>query len=142
MKSHPWVWIPLDAVLAIHDEQIAEHGGIRGVRDLAVVDSALSPPRNLLAYGKPDAAARAAAYAFGLCNNDGFRDGNKRTAYVVAESFLDLNEYEMDAPDEAVVSTRMAVATGVMPEEQLAQWFRSFVRWKSSYFQKQRQHKA
>jgi death-on-curing protein len=128
VKSHPWVWVPLDAVLAIHDEQISEHGGIGGVRDLAVVDSALARPRNLLAYGKPDAAALAAAYAFGLCNNHGFLDGNKRTAYVVAESFLDLNEYGMDAPDEAVVSTMLAVASGVMAEEQLAQWFRSFVR--------------
>lgn len=128
MKSRQWVWVPLDAVLAIHDEQIAEHGGIPGVRDLAVIGSALDWPRNLLAYGKPDAAALAAAYAFGLCNNHGFLDGNKRTAYVVAESFLDLNEHGMDAPDEAVVSTMLAVASGVMPEEQLAQWFRSFVR--------------
>jgi death-on-curing protein len=81
-----------------------------------------------LAYGNPDAAALAAAYAFGLCNNHGFLDGNKRTAYVVAEAFLDLNEFMMDAPDEAVVSTMLAVASGVMSEEQLAKWFRSFVR--------------
>ena len=128
MKSHRWVWVPLDAVLAIHDEQISEHGGMRGVRDLAVVDSALARPRNLLAYGKPDAARLAAAYAFALCNHHGFLDGNKRTAYVVAESFLDLNGYMMDASDEAVVSTMLAVASGVMSEEQLAQWFRSFVR--------------
>ena len=128
MKSRQWKWIPLAAVLAIHDEQISEHGGIGGVRDLAVVDSALARPLNLLAYAKPDAAALAAAYAFGLCSNHGFLDGNKRTAYVVAESFLDLNGYGMDASDEAVVSTMLAVASGVMPEEQLAQWFRSFVR--------------
>jgi len=128
VKSHDWAWVPLDAVLAIHDEQIAEHGGIRGVRDLATVDSALARPRNILAYGNPDAAELAAAYAFGLCGNHGFLDGNKRTAYVVAESFLDLNGYVMDAPDEAVVSTMLAVASGVMAEEQLAKWFRSFVR--------------
>jgi death-on-curing protein len=128
VKSRQWKWIPLAAVLAIHDEQISEHGGIGGVRDLAVVDSALARPLNLLAYAKPDAAALAAAYAFGLCSNHGFLDGNKRTAYVVAESFLDLNGYGMDASDEAVVSTMLAVASGVMPEEQLAQWFRSFVR--------------
>jgi len=128
VKSHRWVWVPLDAVLAIHDEQISEHGGMRGVRDLAVVDSALARPRNLLAHGKPDAARLAAAYAFGPCNHHGFLDGNKRTAYVVAESFLDLNGYMMDASDEAVVSTMLAVASGVMSEEQLAQWFRSLVR--------------
>jgi death-on-curing protein len=127
VKSHPWVWVPLDAVLAIHDEQISEHGGIRGVRDLAAVDSALARPRNLLAYGNPDAAALAAAYAFGLSSNHGLLDGNKRTAYVVAETFLDLNGYGMDAPDEAVVSTMLAVASGAMPEEQLAKWFRSFM---------------
>ncbi len=127
MNSRMWTWIPLDAVLAIHDEQIAEHGGIGGVRDLAVVDSAVARPRNLLAFGNPDAAALAAAYAFGLCSNHGFLDGNKRTAYVVAEAFLDLNGYAMDAPDEAVVHTMMAVAAGVMREEDLAKWFRTFV---------------
>ena len=128
MKSRRWVWGPLGAVLAIHDEQISEHGGIRGVRDLAMIDSALARPRNLAAYKNADAAALAAAYAFGLCGNHGFVDGNKRTAWVVAETFLDLNGYAMDAPDEAVVNTMMAVASGVMTEKQLAKWFRSFVR--------------
>ena len=127
MKPARWVLVRLDAVLAIHDEQISEHGGVGGVRDLGVVDSALARPRNLLAYGKPDAAALAAAYAFGLCTNHGFFDGNKRTAYVVAETLLDLNGYAMQASDEAVVNTMLAVASGVMPEEQLAKWFRSFI---------------
>jgi len=81
-----------------------------------------------MVYGKADLAALAAAYAFGLCNSHGFLDGNKRTAYVVAETFLDLNGYAMDAPDEAVVKTMLAVAAGVMPEVQLAKWFRSFIR--------------
>jgi death on curing protein len=127
MKSRRWRWIPLDAVLAIHDEQISEHGGIRGVRDLASIDSALARPRNLVAYGKPDVAALAAAYAFGLSSNHCFLDGNKRTAYVVAEAFLDLNGYAMDAPDAEIVSTMWAVASGVLPEIQLATWFRSYV---------------
>lgn len=127
MKPDRWIWVPLDAVLAIHDEQISEHGGTRGVRDLAVVDSALARPRNLVSYGKPDAAALAAAYAFGPCNKHGFLDGNKRTAYVVAETFLDLNGYAMTASDEPVVRTMLAVASGVMPEKQLAKWFRSFI---------------
>ncbi|HEV2324489.1 MAG TPA: type II toxin-antitoxin system death-on-curing family toxin [Terracidiphilus sp.] len=127
MKPSRWVWVPLDAVLAIHDEQISEHGGIRGVRDLAGIDSALARPRNLFAYGKPDAAALAVAYAFGLCSNHGFFDGNKRTAYVVAETFLDLNGCAMKATDEEVVSTMLAVASGVMREARLAEWFRSFI---------------
>lgn len=128
MKSRKWVWVALDAALAIHDEQIAEHGGVRGVRDLAIIDSALARPSNLLAYTKADAASLAAAYAFGLCSNHGFLDGNKRTAYVVAETFLDLNGYAVDATDEAVVNTMVTVASGGMPEEQLATWFRTFIR--------------
>lgn len=125
MRRRPWVWVPLNAVLAIHDEQISEHGGVGGVRNLSAVDSALARPRNLVAYGTPDAAALAASYAFGLCNNHGFLDGNKRTAYVVAETFLDLNGYSMSAPDDAVVKTMLAVASGAMPEEKLAKWFRN-----------------
>lgn len=128
MKSPPWRWIPLGAVLAIHDEQISEHGGIPGVRDLAMVESALARPRNLLAYGKPDAGALAASYAFGLCGNHGFFGRNKRTAWVVAETFLDLNGHAVDTTDEAVVSTMMATASGLMPEEQLAQWIRSVIQ--------------
>jgi death-on-curing protein len=127
VKSREWVWVPLEVVLAIHDEQISEHGGIGGVRDLAVIDSALAKPRNLLAYRRPDAAALAAAYAFGLCSHHGFLDGNKRTAYVVAETFLDLNGYAVKASDEEVVRTMLAVASGVMHEAQLAKWFRSFM---------------
>lgn len=127
MTPHRWLWVPLAAVLAIHDEQVSEHGGIRGVRDLAVIDSALARLRNLLAYGKPDAARLAAAYVFGLCNHHGFFDGNKRTAYVVAETFLDLNGYAMGASDEEVVSTMLAVASGVMPESRLTKWFRSSI---------------
>jgi death-on-curing protein len=127
MKPRQWIWIPLGAVLAIHDEQIAEHGGIRGVRDLALIEAALAKPRNLIAYAKPDAAALAAAYAFGLCNCHGFLDGNKRTAYVVAETFLDLNGYRVDASDEQVVNTMLSNASGVMSEAKLAEWFRSFI---------------
>ena len=127
MKPHRWLWIPLNAVLAIHDEQISEHGGIPGIRDLAVIESALARPRNLVAYGKPDAAALAAAYAFGLCRNHGFFDGNKRTAYVVAETFLDLNGYSMEASDEEVVRKMVAVASGVTSQAQLAKWFQSFL---------------
>jgi death-on-curing protein len=127
VKSRRWTWIPLPAVLAIHDQQVSEHGGIPGARDLGVIESALARPRHLLAYGKPDAAALAAAYAFGLCRNHGFFDGNKRTAWVVAETFLDLNGLAVQASDEAVVSTMLSVAAGVMTEKQLAKWFRSFI---------------
>ncbi|MGC8550447.1 MAG: type II toxin-antitoxin system death-on-curing family toxin [Acidobacteriaceae bacterium] len=128
MSTCAWVWISLKAVLAIHDEQISEHGGPGGVRDLGVVESAVARPMHLMAYGEPDAAAIAAAYTFELCRNHGFVDGNKRTAYVVAETFLVLNGYAMDAPDEAVVETMLAVASGSMSEEELVEWFRLFLR--------------
>jgi death on curing protein len=118
---------PLDAVLAIHDESISEHRGVRGIGDLAVVDSALARPLNLLASRKPDAARLAAAYAFRLCNKHGFLDGNKRTALVVAETFLDLNGFEVTASDEQVVRTMLELASSVMLEEQLAKWFRSLI---------------
>jgi death-on-curing protein len=120
-----WIWVPLDAVLAIHDEHIAEHGGIAGVRDLAVVDSALARPRNVAASHKSDAAELAAAYVFGLCDGRGFRHGRRRTAYVVAETFLDLNGYAVTASDEQVVKTMRSVASGVIPEGVLAKWFRT-----------------
>jgi death-on-curing protein len=115
-------------VLAIHDEQIAEHGGASGVRDLAVIDSALARPQNLLAYRKPYAAALAAAYAFGLCGNRGFLDRNKRTAWAVAETFLNLNGHIINASDDAVVSTMQATAAGQMPEDQLAKRIRSLLQ--------------
>jgi len=128
VSNRAWVWIPLRAVLAIHDEQISEHGGPGGIRDLGVVESAVARPMHLMAYGEPDAAAIAASYAFGLCRNHGFVDGNKRTAYVVTEVFLVLNGYVMEASDEAVVETMLAVASGSMTEEELVEWFRLFVR--------------
>lgn len=127
MKPRRWAWIPLDAVLAIHDEQISEHGGVPGARDLGVIESALARPRNRLAYGKPDAAALAAAYAFGLCRNHGFFDGNKRTAWVIAETFLDLNGYAVRASDESVVRSMLSVAAGTTPEKEFAEWFRSVI---------------
>ncbi len=77
-----WRWVAKDVVLAIHDRQIAEHGGTSGIRDVGIVDSALARPQNLDAYGQPDIADLAAAYAYGIAKNHGFADGNKRTAWV------------------------------------------------------------
>lgn len=77
-----WRWVAKDVVLAIHDRQIAEHGGTSGIRDVGLVDSALARPQNLDAYGQPDIADLAAAYAYGIAKNHGFADGNKRTAWV------------------------------------------------------------
>ncbi len=110
--------------MAIHDEQIAEHGGLGGVRDIALIQSALARPRNLAAYGDPDAAALAAAYAHALARNHGFLDGNKRTAFVTALVFLLANGAELTASDAESVVTMLTVAAGQMAEEALAEWLR------------------
>jgi death-on-curing protein len=123
-----WRWIKESSVLAIHDEQIAEHGGLAGMRDLPLLQSALARPQNLLAYGNPDLADLASSYAIGIARNHAFLDGNKRTAWVVAETFLLKNGYELIASDRDGVTTMLAVADGTMSEPELAIWFRTYIR--------------
>jgi len=119
-----WIWIGSDVARAIHLEQLAEHGGPAGVRDKAGLESAMARARNLAAYGKPDAAALAAAYAFGIARDHAFVDGNKRTAAVVAETFLVLNGYILAATDAELVVAFQALAAGELSETELADWFR------------------
>lgn len=95
-----------------------------GVRDQGALESALARPRNLSAYGEPDAAALAAAYAYGIARNHPFVDGNKRTAAVVSETFLIVNGYSLTATDAEVVVAFVALAAGELGEEELADWFR------------------
>jgi death-on-curing protein len=123
-----WKWVTENTVLAIHDEQLAEHGGMTGVRDMGLLQSALDRPQNLAAYGAPDVADLAAAYAFGISRNHGFLDGNKRTAFVVAYVFLLDHGYDLIASDQEAVITMLAVSAGEMPEEELAVWFRGYIR--------------
>lgn len=118
-------WISEAAVFAIHDEQIAEHGGLAGVRDRPHLLSALARPKNIQAYGNHDLADLAAAYAFGIARNHPFLDGNKRTAWVVAETFLLKNGYELIANDSDGVMEMLAAADGSMPEPEFAAWLRS-----------------
>ena len=120
-----WVWVDQDVVLAVHEAQIAEHGGASGVRDTGLLESALARPLNLDAYGRPDAAALAAAYACGIAKNQPFIDGNKRTALVIAETFLELNGCELRADDVGCVETMLQVAAGTMDEDGMAEWIRS-----------------
>ena len=122
--SEPWIWVTLDVALAAHLEQLSEHGGGEGVRDERLLDSAMARPQNLLAYGTPDAAALAAAYAFGIARNHPFVDGNKRTAAVVSETFLALNGYVLSATDAELVVAFLALAAEDLSEEELADWFR------------------
>lgn len=126
--SRDWEWVTLDVALAAHGEQIAEHGGGEGVRDVGLLDSAMARPRNLAAFEDPDAAALAAAYAYGIARNHPFVDGNKRTAAVVSETFLLLNGYALGANDAEVVVAILALAAGELSEEELIDWFRHHVK--------------
>ena len=120
-----WRWVNATVVQAIHDRQLAEHGGLSGIRDQGAVASALARPENLAAYGELDAAALAAAYVFSLARNHGFSDGNKRTAWVVARLFLADNGYRLRFDPVDAVMLVQAVAAGTMQEDSLAAWFRA-----------------
>lgn len=111
-------------VLALHDEQLAEHGGPPGMRDEGLLESTLARPPNLLAYGTPDLAALAAAYASGIVRDHPFADGNKRVSLVVTELFLALNGSALDATDAECVSMWRLLAAGSVSEEDLAIWLR------------------
>ncbi|KZX90122.1 death-on-curing protein [Erythrobacter sp. HI0037] len=122
--TRKWVWIATEVALAAHSEQLAEHGGGDGIRDAGMLDSAMARPQNLAQYGDPDAAALAAAYAYGIARNHPFTDGNKRTAAVVSETFLMLNGYALGATDAELVVAFVALAAGELGEDELADWFR------------------
>jgi death-on-curing protein len=120
----PWCWLSPEVLMAVHEEQLAEHGGAAGVRDQGLFESALARPQQVARYGEPDAADLAAAYAFGLVRNHPFIDGNKRTAYVSAELFLAMNGFGMVASDESAVLTTLALAASDIDEAAFAAWLR------------------
>ena len=120
-----WTWVAPDVVLAVHDRQLAEHGGGEGVRDEGLLSSALARPENAVAYGTPDVADLAAAHAFGIARNHAFVDGNKRTAWVVARLFLALNGVALKFEPAEAISAMEALASGVADEPRLAAWFRA-----------------
>ena len=122
-----WVWLNRAVIIAIHEVQLAEHGGGTGVRDAGLLDSALGKPQQLNNYGEPppDAAALAASYGYGISRNHPFIDGNKRTGYVAAELFLRLNGWRLNADDASCVVTMLAVAAGDITEEAFAAWLRA-----------------
>jgi death-on-curing protein len=119
-----WRWVGAAVVYAVHDRQLAEHGGRSGIRDRNAVEAALARPQQLVSYGEPDIADLAAAYAYGLARNHGFMDGNKRTAWVVARLFLADNGYQLHFDPVEAVRITEALAAGTIEERQLAQWFR------------------
>jgi death on curing protein len=120
-----WVWIEPSAMFAVHEEQLAEHGGAGGLRDAGLLESALAKPRHLVSYGEPDAADLAAAYGFGLARNHPFVDGNKRTAFVAVELFLALNGWVLNADDANCVLTMLSLAAGELNEAGFAAWVRT-----------------
>ncbi len=120
-----WTWVVESVALAIHEAQLAEHSGMVGIRDEGLFLSAMARPQNVAAYAEcPDVADLAAVYAFGPARNHPFLDGNKRTAFVVMELFLNLNGWTLEADDAECISTMESVAAGEVAEKKLAEWLR------------------
>jgi death-on-curing protein len=119
------VWVLDEVVEAIHKRQLAEHGGAAGMRDAGALASALARPKQLAAYAEHGISLTqlAAAYAFGIARNHPFADGKKRTAFVVALLFLQLNGYTVSASQEEKFEVFMALASGRLGEDELASWF-------------------
>ena len=121
-----WQWVQRETVFAIHDKQLAVHGGLDGIRNLNAVESALERAKNIDAYGNPppDVADLAAAYIYGIATGHGFNDGNKRTAWVIGRLFLMINDQTLVFDQVEAINFMMAVAAGTMSEPQAAQWIR------------------
>ena len=118
-------WLDSRDANAVHDRQLAEHGGGIGLRDAGLLESALTRPVNQWTYGEDDPAALAAAYAFGIARNHPFVDGNKRTAWVLARLFLAINEHKLQFNPAEAIQMMLALAAGDLAEAAAAQWFRS-----------------
>ena len=122
------VWVPLPAVLAIHDRQIARHGGAPGLRDQALLEMGCARAMNLAAYTDAGLAEMAAAYSFGISKAQAFVDGNKRTAFVTALTFLRLNGYGFRPDPVDGVRMMEALATGEVSEADFARWLTTGIR--------------
>ncbi len=123
-----WRWIDRRALLLLHDESIAEHGGAAGIRDQGLLESALARPLNVAAYGEPDLADLAASYGVGLAKNHAFVDGNKRAAFLAVGLFLALNGHRLVASQAEATLTMLDVAAGVIDEATFAAWLRDHIQ--------------
>ena len=123
----PWRWINRAVLIAVHEMQLAEHGGGAGLRDANLLESALSRPLNLAACGSPDVCALAAAYGYGISRNYAFIEGNKCTALVATELFLRLNGWRLIVSDADCALTMLSLASGELSEDDFAAWLRSHV---------------
>ena len=126
MLTREWRWVREDVVFAIHEMQLARHGGLAGIRDRNVIESALARPMQQSVCGDPppDSAGLAAAYAYGIARNHGFSDGNKRTAWVVARLFLADNAVAFKFDEFEAIQIMLRLASGKISEQDLAHWFR------------------
>jgi death-on-curing protein len=118
-------WLDKRALLLLHGESLAEHGGLPGLRDAGLLDSALARPLNLAAYGMPDLAELAASYGVGLAKNHPFVDGNKRAAFLAIGLFLALNGYRLNATQLDATQTMLHIAAGEIDEAAFAAWLRA-----------------
>ncbi len=122
------IWLERQLVLAMHDEQLAIHGGAPGLRDSGLLDSALARPLNHASHGESDIVKLAAIYALAIARNHPFVDGNKRTAYVALETFLILNGCDFPASDAEVVVAMLSMASGEMSDDEFIGWVRTHTR--------------
>ena len=120
-----WQWIVEGVIIAVHAEQIAEHGGKNGLRDRGLLSSALARPRNMAGYKAPTVFDLAAAYAYGIVKNHPFIDGNKRTGFLVAYIFLAMNGWKLIASEASAVEAVLALASGGMSEAEFADWLKT-----------------
>lgn len=120
-----WRWVDRRLLVTLHDESLAEHGGVSGLRDEGLFESALARPLNLVAYGQPDFADLAAAYGIGLAKNHLFVDGNKRAAFLSVGVFLKLNGHRLIASQADALITMVGVASGEIDEIRFAAWLRA-----------------
>lgn len=128
MNAPGWHWVDKQALMLLHDESLATHGGIPGLRDEGLLDSALARPQNLVAYGQPQMQELAAAYAFGLVRNHPFVDGNKRAAFLATGLFLALNGYRLVSDQAVAAAAVLALAAGEIDEAGFALWLRQHVQ--------------
>ncbi|HMP76214.1 MAG TPA: type II toxin-antitoxin system death-on-curing family toxin [Kiritimatiellia bacterium] len=119
------IWVDVNDALAFHEDMLAQFGGLPGVRDLGLLESALNRPRQLFVYGAPDLFEMAAAYAAGIVRNHPFLDGNKRAGFMAAALFLETNGISFEAPEEEVVLQTLALAAGELDERGYAKWLRA-----------------
>lgn len=121
-----WHWLSRELVLVIHDMQLVQHGGLDGVKDDKLIESALARPQQLAAYGNPapDVFDLAAAYGYGLTKNHGFSDGNKRTGWILTRLFLADNKVKIEYTAHEAIQLVLGVAGGTVTEQQFAQWLR------------------